>query len=89
MYMKCRKTVLMNLYREEMETHKWNLWTKQGTEKLGEPEKAAHCVRVLSHSVMSDSLRPQGPGSAGSPVQGILQAKILEQVPIPFFEGSS
>ena len=48
------------------------------------------CVRVcvcmcVSQSVVSGSLRPHGPHSLpGSSVQGILQARILESVAIPF-----
>ena len=38
-------------------------------------------------SVVSDSLRPQGP--PGSFVHGILQARILEWLAIPFSRGSS
>ena len=45
---------------------------------------------VLSHSVMSDSLRPNGLYSPpGSSVHGILQAKILEWVAMPSSRGSS
>ena len=47
------------------------------------------CV-CISHSVMSDSLQPHGLYSPpGSSVHGILQARILEWVVIPFFRGSS
>ena len=43
---------------------------------------------VLSHSVMSDSLRPYGLYSPpGSPVHGILLARILEWVAISFSKG--
>ena len=38
---------------------------------------------------MSDSLQPHGLEPLGSPVHGILQARILEWVAIPFFRGSS
>ena len=45
---------------------------------------------VLSHSVMSESLRPNGLYSPpGSSVHGILQAKILEWVAMPSSRGSS
>ena len=37
-------------------------------------------------SVVSDSLQPHGPGSS---VHGLLQARILEWVAIPFSRGSS
>ena len=40
-------------------------------------------LRVLSHSVMSDSLRPHGLKPARSSVHGILQARVLEQVAMP------
>ena len=41
----------------------------------------------ISCSVVSDSL--QSHGLTGSSVYGILQARILEWVAIPFFRGSS
>ena len=40
---------------------------------------------MLSHSVLSDSLQPIDCSLPGSPVHGILQARILEWVAIPFF----
>ena len=43
-------------------------------------------LEVWSRSVMSNSLRPHGPGSS---VYGILQARILEWVAISFSRGSS
>ena len=42
-----------------------------------------------SHSVMSDSLRPCGLYPPGSSIHGLLQARILEWVAIPFSRGSS
>ena len=42
-----------------------------------------------SRSVVSDSLRPRGHNSPGSSVHGILQARILEWVAIPFSRESS
>ena len=49
------------------------------------------CVCVcVSHSLMSDSLRPHGLYSLpASSVHVIVQAKILEWVAIPFSTGSS
>ena len=45
---------------------------------------------TLSHSVVSDSLRPHGLySSPGSSVHGILQARILEWVAMPSSRGSS
>ena len=42
------------------------------------------CVHILSHSVMSNSLRPHGLySSPGSSVHGLLQVRILEWVAIP------
>ena len=41
----------------------------------------------VSHSVMPDSLQPNG--LPGSSLRGILQARILEWVAIPFSRGSS
>ena len=41
-----------------------------------------------SHSVMSDSLRPKDYSLPGSSVHGILQARILEWIAIPFSRGS-
>ena len=43
----------------------------------------------VSWSVMSDSLCPRDCSPPGSSVHGILQAKILEWVAIPFSRGSS
>ena len=44
----------------------------------------------VSRSVVSDSLQPHGYSSLpGSSVRGILQARILEWVAIPFSRGSS
>ena len=43
----------------------------------------------VSHSVMSDSLQPYGISPPGSSVDGILQARILEWVAIPFSRGLS
>ena len=43
----------------------------------------------VSRSVMSNSLWPHGLYLTGSLVHGILQARILEWVAIPFFRGSS
>ena len=42
-----------------------------------------------SHSVMSDSLQPQGLYPPGSSVHGIFQARILESIAMPFSRGSS
>ena len=44
---------------------------------------------MLSHSIMSDSLRPMKCSTLGSSVHGILQARILEWVAISFSSGSS
>ena len=44
-------------------------------------------MRSVSPLVMSDSLWPHGP--PGSSVHGILQARILEWIAIPFCRGSS
>ena len=47
---------------------------------------------IVSHSVMSDSLRPHGLATPNPPdlsVHGILQARILEWVAIPFSRASS
>ena len=43
----------------------------------------------VSCSVVSDSLDPMVCSLAGSSVYGILQARILEWVAVPFFRGSS
>ena len=49
-----------------------------------------HCVCMcLSHSVMSDYLWPHGLYPPGSSVHGILQARILKWVAVPFSRGSS
>ena len=47
------------------------------------------CCAVLSRSVVSDTFRPHGLQLPGSSVHGILQARILEWVAMPFFRGSS
>ena len=59
-----------------------------GTSQLGELTGVSNvCV---SHSVMSNSLQPHGLYSPpGSSAHGILQARILEWVAIPFSGGSS
>ena len=44
---------------------------------------------VLSHSVMSNSCNPMACSPPGSSVLGILQARTLEWVSIPFSRGSS
>ena len=46
------------------------------------------CVCV-SCSVVSNSLRPKDCSPPGSSVNGILQARILEWVAVPFCRGSS
>ena len=63
---------------------KWALWTD-----LPCPKNQG-CTRVLSCSVMSDSLGPHELyRSSGSSAHGIIQARILEWVAIPFSRGSS
>ena len=48
------------------------------------------CVCVyVSHSVMSDSLRPMNCSPPGSPVHGIFQARILERVAISYCREAS
>ena len=47
------------------------------------------CCAVLSHSVASDSTRPHGLQPAGSPVHGILQARIVEWVAMSSSKGPS
>ena len=46
-------------------------------------------LRVLSQSVVSNSLWPMDCGPPGSSVHGILQARILEWVAMPSSRGSS
>ena len=53
-----------------------------------------HHSAVLSYSVVSDSLQPHGPTRSMQAHQaplsmGILQARILRQVAMPSFSGSS
>jgi len=43
----------------------------------------------IRYSVVSDSFQPHGLNLPGSSVHGILQARILEWVAIPFSRGSS
>ena len=47
------------------------------------------CVHVLSHSVLSNCLQPHRLESARLLCPGILQARILEWVAVPFSRGSS
>ena len=47
------------------------------------------CVCTLCNWVMSDSLKPHKHSLPGSSVHGILQARILEWVAVPFSRGSS
>ena len=51
--------------------------------------KCSARLRHVSHSVVSDSLRPIDCNPPGSSVHGILQARVLEWVTIPFSRGSS
>ena len=53
------------------------------------PPKHLMCCTVLSRSVMSDSLQPTDCSQPGSSGHGILQARILEWLAIPFSGGSS
>ena len=48
-----------------------------------------HCSSSVGHSVMPNSLQPTDCSPSGSSVCGILQARIPEQVAIPFSRGSS
>ena len=56
---------------------------------LGAVTKIAWSVCVVSHSVMSDSLQPNGLPLPGSSVHGILETRILEWVAIPFSREAS
>ena len=53
----------------------------------GSPNRAQRKKR--SHSVVSDSLQPHGLEPTSSSVHGILQARVLEWIAIPFSRGSS
>ena len=59
----------------------WKHVFKNSSHMMGDPLHGK--VKVVSHSVMSNHSLP------GSSVQGILQARILEWVAIPFSRGSS
>ena len=67
---------------------------KNGAGEINLPDLRLYCKTTVikavsvqfSRSVVSDSLRPPGPGSS---VHGILQAGILEWVAISFSRGSS
>ena len=48
-----------------------------------------YCSSSVGHSVMSNSLQPKDYNPSGSSVHGVLQARILEWVAIPFSRGSS
>ena len=52
-------------------------------------EAVIQCVKRVSHSVMPNSLQPMDCSPPGSSVHGILQARILEWVAIPFPRGSA
>ena len=51
------------------------------------PISSPHSLLVLSHSVMSNSLRPHGHNPLGYSVHGILQARILEWIAIFLLQG--
>ena len=59
--------------------------------KLAQKPTPKGCLSTCMHvrSVVSDSLRPMVSSPPGSSVRGILQARILEWVAIPFSRGSS
>ena len=72
------------------EKPKWTFWLTQYQQKILEiPLKDEKWSEIVSHSVMSDSLRPHGLQSTHSSVHGILQAGTLEWVAIPFSGRSS
>ena len=50
---------------------------------------ALQSLLLFSLSVVSDSLKPMDSNPPGSSVHGILQARILEWIVIPFSGGSS
>ena len=57
---------------------------------LSELKPSYSCIKYnMSCSVMSDSLQPHGLGHQAPLSMGILQARILEWVAIPFSRGSS
>ena len=56
---------------------------------IGSEKVSDTCVCVLSSSVVSDSLQPQGLQPTRLSVHGILQARILEWVAMPSSRGSS
>ena len=63
---------------------------REGDVFLSSRSLCSSCVCVcVSHSVVFYSLQPIGCSPSGSPVHGILQARILEYVAIPFSRGSS
>ena len=76
-------------------------WTRQWMgewSKLGRPKSFPRTSpgsgkkqkqKSVSHSVTSGSLQPMDCSPPGSSVHGIIQARILEQVAIPFSKGSS
>ena len=72
-------------------------WGNQSPERLNDLFRVTQPVSGIvkfepsvSHAVMSDSLWPHGLYSLpDTSVHGILQARILEWVAVPFFRGSS
>ena len=64
----------------------------QGSPKISPAQMlppVLHESESVSHSVMTDSLQPYGLYPPGPYVHGILQARIMEWVAIPFSRGSS
>ena len=63
---------------------------KNSQQNTSKPTPTKHCEsESVSHSIVSDSLRPHGCSPPGSSVHGNLQARILEWVAITFFRGSN
>ena len=65
-------------------------WTKiSGGRMIRGRETGDRCEKVLSCWAVSHSVQPMDGSLPGSSVHGILQARILEWVAIPFSTGSS
>ena len=71
----------------------WNNYTRYSTCTNKAPKHirsfSIHIICMIIHSVIFDSLRPHGLYPPRSSVYGILQARILQSVAIPFSRRSS
>ena len=75
---------------EALEVQSLNHWTSRKVHWPSETTLSAPaCMCVLSCSIRSDFCDPMNCSPPGSSVHGILQARLLQWVAIPFSRGSS